>query len=71
MVAVVFMVPVTFMQRPSLLVVIIVRVVPNRTGVGRPAPKSRHPQISSSDRVPISIDPSVARTGQRRAHLIA
>lgn len=61
-VAVIFMVPVTLMEGPALLVVIIVRVVPICSRVRRSPPNSRDPHIPSPYGVPISIDPSVART---------
>src|SRR5271165_6945338 len=70
-VAVVFMLPVTFMVCPAPVVVIIVRVVPIRTRIGRSPPYSRDPYISSPVPVPIPIYPDVSRTWNRRPHLIA
>src|ERR1700733_10446869 len=69
--AVVFMVPMTLMVGPAAVVVVVVRMAPIRTGVGRSAPHSGGPDISAAVPVPISIDPGIAWTRHGRPHFIA
>jgi hypothetical protein len=70
-VAVVLMVPVSFMDLPSLLVVVVVRMGPVGAGVGRPLPDAGDPDVSSAVISPVTVDPGVALSGYRRPCLIA
>jgi hypothetical protein len=67
----ILVIPVTFVVRPATFIVIVVRMAPIRTLIGRPSPPSWDPYISGPTPVPISIDPGVARTRDSRPHLIA
>jgi hypothetical protein len=69
-VAVIFMIPVAFMVGPSTVIVVVVRVVPRRALIGRPAPLSGGPDISAPVPVPIAIDPGVARTWHRSPRFV-
>src|ERR1700722_4418981 len=69
-VPVVFMIPVAFVEGVAAIVTIIVRMGPIRTGIGRSPPYPRYPDVTSPLPVPVSIDPRIARPGDRTAHLI-
>src|SRR5277367_5716667 len=71
MVAVVFVVPVSFMDLPALLVVIVMRMGPVGARVGRSLPNSRDPDIATATLSPVSVDPCVAFSWHRRSYLIA
>jgi len=70
-VAVVLVVPVPFMDLPSLLVVVVVRMGPVGPGVGRPLPDAGDPDVASAAISPVTVDPGVAFSGHRRPCLIA
>src|SRR6201999_2527727 len=69
-VAVIFMIPVTFMVGPSPVIVVVVAVSPISAAIGRSAPYSGDPHISAPVPVPISVNPSVARARHRRPYFI-
>jgi hypothetical protein len=69
-VAVVFMVPVAFMDRPTLLVVVVVRIAPMRPLIGRPLPGSTSPFIPPAAPGPIAVGPNITRTWHRSLDLI-
>jgi hypothetical protein len=71
MVTVVFVVPMTFMVFPTPVIVVVVRMAPIRTLIGRPAPYSGNPHISGPGPVPVPISPNIARTRNGRPNLIA
>ncbi len=71
MVAVVFVVPVTFVHVPSVLVVVVVRVAPVGTFIGWTIPASRNPDIAACIDAPIAIDPYEAFSGRRGTALNA
>jgi hypothetical protein len=70
-VAVVFMIPVTFVVRPAPIVVIVVRMAPVSTRIGRPPPHSGPPHIPSAAPEPVPIDPGIAWARHRTPDLIA
>src|SRR5277367_5565820 len=71
MVAMVFMVPMTLMERPALMVVIIVRMVPVRSLIRGPLPYSGPPHIPSAVPVPVAVDPRIPWTRHSWPHLVA
>jgi hypothetical protein len=70
-IAVVLVVPVPFMDLPSLLVMVVVRMGPVGTSVGRPLPDAGNPDVASAAISPVTADPGVAFSGHRRPCLIA
>jgi hypothetical protein len=70
-IAMVFAVPMTFMNLPALLVVVVVRMAPVCAGVGRTLPDAGDPDITAAPRAPVPIDPGIAFSGHGRSHLIA
>src|ERR1700722_7223679 len=69
-VAVVFMIPMALMDRPALLVMVIVRMAPVRALIGRPLPRSTSPVIPSAVPGPRALGPNIARTWHRSLDLI-
>lgn len=67
----VFVIPVSFVELPALLVVIIVRVIPVGSFVGRTVPASLNPAVVVAIGGPISLDPGVAGTGHWSTRLDA
>ncbi len=59
-VIVVLMIPVAFVQAPTSVVVIVVRMTPISPGIWGLLPTPRHPDIASISYAPISIDPDKA-----------
>jgi hypothetical protein len=70
-VTVIIVVPMTLIVLPAVVIVVVVRMSPICARVGRSAPYSGDPHVSAAVRVPISIDPGIARTRHGRPHLIA
>jgi len=70
-VAMVFMIPVTFVVRPAPIVVIVVRMAPVGTHIRRSLPHSMPPLIPSAAPEPIAINPGIAWTRHRTPNLIA
>jgi len=60
---VIFVVPVSFVELPALLVVVIVRMIPVGSFVGRTVPASLNPAVVAAIGGPISIYPGVAGAG--------
>ena len=58
---VIFMVPVALVQLPALLIVVIVRVIPVGSGVGRLNPVPTHPGVVTPARSPVAFHPGVPR----------
>jgi hypothetical protein len=71
MVAMVFVIPVPLMIVPPVLIMVIVRMVPVGTLIGRTIPAPRHPNITATVDAPIAIDPCKTRTRRRRPAFIA
>ena len=69
-VTVIIVVPMTLVVFPPVVIVVVVRMSPICARVGRSAPYSGDPHISTAVPVPISIDPGVTRAGHRRPHFI-
>ena len=61
----VFVVPVTFMHLPALLVVIVVGMVPVSAGIGRALPTASSPDIAASIVAPVAFGPDIALAGHR------
>ena len=70
-VAVLFVFPMSFMQLPALLVVIVVRVAPGGAFVGGTVPASLNPAVVMAVGNPISFDPGIAWAGDWSANLNA
>ena len=70
-IAMIVTVPVSFVEAPSFLVMVIVRMAPIGAGVRRPVPTSWNPYIPSVSCAPIAVDPSVSFAGGRGTSLIA
>jgi hypothetical protein len=70
-IAMVFAVPMAFMNLPALLVVVVVRMAPIGASVGRPLPHAGDPDVAAAARAPVPIDPGVAFSGHGRSRLIA
>jgi hypothetical protein len=68
---VILMIPVALMQRPALLVMIVVRMVPIRAFIWWTIPSSCHPLVMSPIRRPVPVNPCVAGTGHCSARLDA
>ena len=68
---VVFVVPVAFVQLPALLVMIIVRMIPVGSFVGRTVPVSLDPAVVAAVRGPISFYPGVAGARHGSTSLVA
>ena len=58
---VVLTIPVAFMQSPAFTIVIVVRMKPICSFVGRTLPLPRHPPVVMSIRGPTPLNPNVAR----------
>ena len=71
MIAVVFPVPVAFPELPAPVVVVIMRMRPERSRVWRSHPSSRNPHIPSAHPVPIAVRPDVLWSWHRRPYLVA
>ena len=67
----ILMVPVALMHLPAIVVMVVVRMAPVSTGIRRPLPHSRNPDIPPMVWSPVPINPNVARTRHRRPCLIA
>jgi hypothetical protein len=70
-IAMIVTVPVSFVEAPSFLVVVIVRMAPIGAGVRRPVPTSWNPYVLSVSCAPITVDPGVSFAGGRGTSLIA
>lgn len=70
-VAVVFVVPMSLVQLPAFLVMVIVRVAPVGPFVGRTVPASLDPAVVAAIGGPIPFYPDVTRTGERSTLLVA
>jgi len=70
-VVVVLTVPVSLVQLPAFLVVIVVRVTPIGPFVGRMVPASLHPAIVAAVWRPVSFYPDEAWAGERPTLLVA
>jgi hypothetical protein len=68
-VVVVFVVPVSLVELPALLVVVIVGMIPVGSFVGRTVPASLNPAIVVTIGGPISLNPGVAGAGHWSAGL--
>ncbi len=69
-IAVIFAVPMTFMDLPALLVVVVVRMGPVGTGIGRTLPDAGNPHIMAATLSPVAIDPGVAFSWRDGSDLI-
>lgn len=67
---VIFVVPVTFVDMPSIRVVVIVRMGPVRTSIRRTPPVTVMPDPASALGNPVAIDPDVAWARYRRGSLV-
>jgi hypothetical protein len=70
MIAMVFVVPMAFMHLPATLIVVVVRMAPVSSRVGRPLPNPRDPVIPATAISPVAIHPGIALSGHRRPYLI-
>jgi hypothetical protein len=68
---VIFTIPVAVVQPPAFPVMIVVRMAPISTLVGRTLPTPRHPPVVMPIRGPIPFDPDVARARNRPTLLVA
>lgn len=69
-IAVVFVVPVSFMHLPALLVVVVVWMAPVGSRIGRPLPNPRDPDIPTAAISPVAINPDEAFSWNRWPYLI-
>jgi len=60
--AVILMIPVAFVQLPTLAIVIVMGMTPICPFIGRTVPAPCHPPIVAPTRSPVPIDPGVAGT---------
>src|ERR1700737_322057 len=70
-IAMVFAVPVPFMNLPTFAVVVVVGVGPVGAGVGWALPSAGDPDIVTAARAPVRIDPGEVFCGHGRPDLIA
>ena len=70
-IAMVFMVPMAFMHLPATVVVIVVRMTPVGSLIGRPLPDARDPDIPPAAWSPVAVDPNEAVSRHGRPYLIA
>ena len=70
-IAMVFTVPMAFMNSPTFAVVVVVGMAPVGARVGWPLPSAGDPDIVAAARAPVSIDPGVAFFRHGRSYLIA
>jgi len=68
-VVVIFVVPMSLMQLPASLIMIVVRVAPVGACIGRAVPASLNPAVVVAIGNPVSLDPSVARARLWSANL--
>jgi hypothetical protein len=69
--AMIFVVPVSLVHRPSTVVVIVVRVAPVGAWIWWPVPPSSDPPVATAVDAPVTIDPDEAFSWNRGADLIA
>src|SRR3979411_363119 len=67
---VIFTIPVAFMHPPAFAIVIVMRMVPIRSFVGRTLPVPFHPSVAMPMRGPIPLDPDIAWAGNRRTPFV-
>src|SRR4030081_3702108 len=67
---VVLAIPVAFMPSPAFAIVIVMRMVPIRSFVGRTLPVPFHPSVAMPMRSPVPLDPDVAWAGNRRTPFV-
>src|ERR1700736_2920441 len=67
---VILVIPMAFMQLPTLPLVIVVRMVPIAAFIRGAVPTSCHPSVMPPIRGPITIDPGIARTRLRSAFFV-
>src|SRR5260370_13109331 len=65
-VAMILPVPMAFMHSPTLGVVIVVRMTPISSFIGRTFPTSRHPNVVPAIDSPVAVDPLVSCCRHRR-----
>src|SRR5258707_7474074 len=70
-IAMVIVVPMAFMHLPATLIMVVVRMTPVGSSVGRPLPAPRDPDIPSAAWSPVTIHPGVAFSWHGRSYLIA
>jgi hypothetical protein len=70
-IAVIFAVPMAFMNLPALLIVVVVGMAPVGAGIGWPLPDAGYPDIATATRAPVPIDPGVAFSRHGRPGLVA
>jgi hypothetical protein len=70
-VAMIVTVPVSFVEAPSFLVMVIVRMAPIGAGVRWPIPTSWNPYVASVSCAPIAVDPGESFARGRGTSLIA
>jgi hypothetical protein len=70
-VTVIIVVPMALIVFPAAVIVVVVRMGPISTFKGRPAPCSGNPRIPAPTPVPVTIDPGITRTRDRRPNFIA
>ena len=68
---VVLTIPMAFMQSPAFTIVIVVRMKPICSFVGRTLPMPCHPPVVTPIRGPISLNPNVAWAWNRPTPLVA
>jgi hypothetical protein len=69
-IAMVFVVPMAFMHLPTTLIVVVVRMAPVSSRVGRPLPDPRNPDIPTAASSPVAINPDVTLSWKGRPCLI-
>jgi hypothetical protein len=70
-IAMVFVIPMTFMHLPATVIMVVVRMAPVGSRVGRPLPTPGDPDIPPAAWSPVAIHPGVAFSRHRRPYLIA
>ena len=70
-VAMIFVVPMAFMHLPATVIMVVVRMTPVGSLIGRPLPPPRDPDIPPAAWSPVAIHPGVAFSRHDRSYLIA
>jgi hypothetical protein len=69
-IAVIFAVPMAFMNLPALLIVVVVGMAPVGACVRWPLPDAGYPDVATTTRAPVPIDPGVAFSGHGRSYFM-
>jgi hypothetical protein len=70
-IAMVFVIPMAFMHLPATVIMVVVRMTPVSSRVGRPLPDARDPDVAAAAISPVTVDPNETIAWERRPHLIA